>query len=340
MTLKNAVNESGETDGLIDEIIFELSNNYNDKTATCKITQSKDENNEIVKEEEHVSEADHVMLFESTYKANSVSWQPIVRKKLIGRDWVINDSFRFDIITEEKSGMILPDIKNRYIEIRPDGQSSTDEGASFVGSLKTPIKFTAPGTYNFEIKETFNNHNGITVDTTSHIIKIDIIDDNEGNLLIKYNNQETNPVMEFVNTYSESEKIKFAISKELKNRKWSNSDKFTFTITPSKTTETSINDGIIKMPDSLGQLKDGCYTVNISKEDGDTNIGAIIKNLGDIVITKGDENQQQYTFTVEEKLDNLTNIECSDNKVIVDIVAVKQSNRKIRCYHNLFIYIV
>lgn len=310
VTLKNAVdNGSGEVDGIIDEIILDLYKN-DELISTCTIFQEVDEKTgEVHVEEEHGKV--HTMTFNNVYKATSATWNPTVLKTLNGRNWVANDSFSFTLSTTDKTnGATMPktttiDITNKDTKVN-DTTYSKGFGA---------ITFTKAGTYKFTIKETFTEKNNIKIETTLFETDVEIIDNNEGELWVRFNGDIATPVINFVNNYTEEGMFSLAISKTLKGRKWSTKDDFVFKITPNAKALADIKNKTLIMPANLGTLIDGYYLVHVN---GSADVEKTIKELGGVQIKKADDDTVKYQFTIEEQLDD-KKFENVDKEINLDV---------------------
>lgn len=329
ITLENAVSDSnndgvGEVDGIIDKITFELYKNYkfdngssNTAISTCTINQNLNSDGTITKDVIHDKKTDgHVMLFTNEYNTQDVVWTPTVSKTLNGRKWVPEDNFVFTI---ESTNYNKLNPYNQYLEIKPD-INNLAEGTTVTGQFPQ-IRFTDPGEYNFTIRETFNNTNGISVNSSSYNIKVEVIDNLEGQLLISFNDKNAeSPVIRFVNTYVESGEFDFSIKKILAGRNWTDSDSFSFTITPNEQTKEAIENGIIEIPETFKTLSnDGKYTISISNKDGQVKDKAIIKHLGKVKINKCSEDIQKYSFTIKENTENFNEMETNNDEITLDV---------------------
>ena len=299
---------TGEVDGIIDEIIMELFKN-DESLGKCTIVEELDAKGDIHKTETHSK--NHIMTFTNIYKTTNTSWQPIVSKTISGREWVEDDNFKFNISTTDKTGGVtMPEHTSVVITPTPDDLSKD----TYTANMET-IVFTKPGNYEFNVQEAFTA-NGMSITSSNNTVNVEITDNNAGELMIQFNGNIENPVIAFVNTYSESGDIGFAISKTLKGRKWSSKDSFKFIITPNETTLNNIKNGVIEVSSALGDLQTDHYEVNITNNDS---VEEVIKELQNITINKGSATNVQYSFTIKEDLEGISNIECSSNAVNLDL---------------------
>ena len=88
---------------------------------------------------------------------------------------------------------------------------------------KLPAEATAENNYTV---------NGVTYDTTVKEYTVNVSDDENGTLIVKYNGSTEFSTPEFRNDYSTKGKGEVKVKKTLSGREWKNGDSFEFTITP------------------------------------------------------------------------------------------------------------
>ena len=153
------------------------------------------------------------------------------------------------------------------------GKDTTDHKAAF-----GDIIFTAAGEYTFEISEVIPENPGqIQYDNHAVTIKVNVTDNNSGNLVASVASATTSGSMTFKNTYT-PQKITANIQalKTMSGRDLRDTDKFTFTITPqngapattySKAYNGGQNNAVIDFGNATF-TEDGTYTYLITETGG------------------------------------------------------------------------
>lgn len=336
ITLVNAVNEDGETDGIIDKITFDLYKNYNASSSsntpicTCVFEQTLQSDGTVKMTQQHGENDTHTMTFNNSY-SSEVTWSPKIAKKLTGRDWLAGDSFTFTISLNsgDAKGVKIPSKTTATITSNGKGAAA---GTTFSNQFEQ-FTFTKPGTYIFGISENFNGKNGITISSTPYEIIVEAIDDTKGNMSLSFNSGsesiDAGSAIEFVNTYADQENsFHLYIEKTLEGRNWTSQDTFTFLITPNAATKKAISDGILSVPTDWKKDQNNNYTVTVSKSDAQGTItgGVIKKDIGQVKVLKGAATSQVYSFKVEEQVKSLTGIKCSENAISLDITVSRATN--------------
>ncbi len=258
----------------------------------------------------------HNMLITNVYHT-SYSWQPMIRKTVNGRKWLADDEFTFTITaaSDNPAGCDLVNGESKEITINND----TEDHEAFFEA----IKFTAAGTYNFTITET--DRNGTSLG--SYTVTVSVVDKGDGTLVPTIKDAAgkiiTDPVIEFVNTYSDTD-FTLDISKKIIGRDWREGDSFTFNIKPDSVAKTAIDNNIIVMP-SGAVPTDGNYNLTVRygtaiPDNTVTNsFGNItIKNTGALVTN------QQYKFTISEETESLESMYCREPNI--DLTVTVDSN--------------
>ena len=146
-------------------------------------------------------------------------------KVIDGRDWMDADKFSFTISAPE--GTPLPDPTTVAV-----GESdANDEGIAAIRFGK--IRYTAAGTYKYEIRENAGNAAGMTYDAHVATAEVTVTEDGEGKLTANVSKKENG---HFVNTYHSELNYTAAgglkLSKTLSGRPMTEGQ-FTFTVTPA-----------------------------------------------------------------------------------------------------------
>ena len=179
-------------------------------------------------------------------------------KTLNGRS-LKNAEFSFSLYDE--SGDLLQTVKN-------DGQGRI---------IFDDITYNETGTYNYTVKEDATDKSGITIDSTTHNISVEVIDDGNGKLSATVKGGSAKELT-FVNEYKPSPiTLHFSGSKTLNGKELRNAE-FSFTLYngEGEAIETVRNDGQGKINFSdISYDKPGIYTYEV-KEDASNEEGVII----------------------------------------------------------------
>lgn len=197
----------------------------------------------------------------------------VVTKVIEGREWLDTDSFTFTLAADESNpdGVTMPAETTLTINA-----SSENHQAAF-----GDIKFANPGNYKFTVTETAGTIEGMTYDTTAHVVEVSVVDNEDGTLTASVVSPIVAKDLTFTNTYERTDggqtpEGSIAIEKVLKNRAWNESDTFSFELTPLRGTSDDgaiIRPGNMPVPDST--------TVTMTKDSVDDN-GIAHAVFGDI----------------------------------------------------------
>ena len=250
-------------------------------TKITKVTEAKDPTKDGV-------------VFTNTYTPEPVTWTPYVSKTIVdeddptrGENWLTEagkDTFKFTVsIAGGKNygdNVVMPE--NAEVEVN---YKNHDKPVPF-----DAIEFTKGGTYEFVIKETEENQDGIIYDHTEYNVTVVVSDDTNGKLSIasvKYEDREgtsqtvtgndvKNVTFPFVNKHHhDAVKLDLSAKKKLTGRDW-HGDEFTFTVTQ----------------DSSDTFKAHMSTTNTATVSGPN----AVEFSSDITFTEVGE----YHFTVKE----------------------------------------
>lgn len=165
--------------------------------------------------------------FENTYSVTPINAELDfdLSKAVNGRDWTDADKFSFTITAPE--GAPLPDPAT----VTVSKKNADDNG---IAAIKFGmIRYTAAGTYKYEIRENAGNAAGMTYDSHVATAEVTVTEDGEGNLTANVTKKENG---RFTNTYSTELDYAAAgglkLSKSLYGRPMTEGQ-FTFTVTPA-----------------------------------------------------------------------------------------------------------
>ena len=235
---------------------------------------------------EHVLNGDKPVTFENTYSVTPTDAELDfgLSKVINGRDWTDADKFSFTITSPE--GAPLPDPAT----VTVSKKNADDDGIAAIEFGR--IRYTAAGTYKYEIRENAGNAAGMTYDKHVATAKVTVTENGEGKLIANVTEKESG---RFTNTYSTELNYTAAgglkLSKTLSGRPMTEGQ-FTFTVTPAD--EASAK--------ALG-LHEGA---NVYKSPATTEgaVGLIDILAGhEVKFTQADAGKT-FTYTVAEKNDD------------------------------------
>ena len=218
---------------------------YDSKTYTIETTITDNGKGELVAK--HELKGDNEAKFNNSYKPNpdefSVTDQITVTKVLTGRN--LKDSeFSFELVEGDK--------------VVATGTNNA-EGKITMGA----VKYTKPGKHTYTLREVKGGttSKGIAYSDAKYTIETTITDNGDGTLEAKHVLKDDVKAATFENAYSVTPldaELDFDLSKAIDGRDWTDSDKFSFTITAPEGTP---------LPDPA--------TVTVSKKDAKDGIAVI-----------------------------------------------------------------
>ena len=234
-TFTYTVTESGEVAGVTNDAETSRTVSFtvtDDGEGTLRVSRKPD--------------GDVAFTFTNTYNVTPVETrvtdQITATKFLTGRD-MAEGEFSFELV-EGKDAKVVATGKNSA-----DGKITM-----------SPIEYTKAGTHAYTLREVKGNAGGITYSDAKFTIETTITDNGDGTLSATHVLKDVK-VAEFKNTYSVTPldaELDFGLSKAIDGRDWTDSDKFSFTITAPEGTP---------LPDPA--------TVTVSKKDAKDGIAAI-----------------------------------------------------------------
>ncbi|RHL26587.1 Spy0128 family protein [Collinsella sp. AF38-3AC] len=261
---------------------------FDDKTYTIvtTITDKGDGTLEAKHELKGPEDAESIK-FENTYSVTPLETKVDfgLSKAIDGRDWTDGDEFSFTISAAEGTDAPLPDPATVTV-----GESdANDEGIAAISFGK--IRFTAAGTYKYEIRENAGSAAGMTYDGHVATAEVTVTENGEGKLTANVTKKENG---RFTNTYRTELDYAAAgglkLSKTLSGRPMTEGQ-FSFTVTPAD--EASAN--------ALGLLP-GANTFK-SPATAEATVGLIDVLAGhEVKFTQADAGKT-FTYTVAEKND-------------------------------------
>ena len=253
--------EPGTYNYTISEIKENLGGVTYDETVHNVVVTVVDNQNGTLSATIKYDDADEAPEFRNTYAATgSVTFEGT--KTIEGREMTADDIFEFTITEGEKSWTV-----------RNDG----------TGKINYPtISYTLDevGTHEYTVTETSTGGDGITVDTRSYTVTVNVEDNGDGTLKVTPSGNYT--TLDFVNTYKAEGSVTFQGEKSIDSRDFNANEVFTFEITEgegatAKTwTATSDTTGTITYPtitysideNSDADLGTHTYTVRETSTDG------------------------------------------------------------------------
>ena len=244
---------------------------YDGKTYTIETTITDKGDGTL--EAKHVLKGDDEAKFNNSYKPNpdefSVTDQITATKVLTGRD-MAEGEFSFELVEGE----------GKDAKVVATGKNAADGKITM-----SAVKYDKAGTHAYTLREVNGGttSKGITYSDAKFTIETTITDNGDGSLSATHVLKGTEPA-EFKNSYSVTPldaELDFDLSKAIDGRDWTDSDKFSFTITAPEGTP---------LPDPA--------TVTVSKKDAKDGIAAI--KFGKIHYTAAGT----YKYEIRENADN------------------------------------
>lgn len=281
-TFAYRVSESGSVDGVVNDAMAT-------RTFTVKVVEDTSAGTLAaeVLPAEGTSEGKGAFEFTNTYGVgpapSSITDQIKVNKKLKGRD-LVEGEFEF-----------------RLIEINADGSESvaaTGKNAADGTVALSPVTYTAPGTYSYELREVTGSAGGVTYDKATYRVRTTVTDAKNGTLTVKHElaDAEGNAVGDtsatFTNGYEAAPvTLKLGAAKVLKGAELK-AGQFSFELKSrdGKVMSTAKNaaDGSVTF-DALTFKQAGTYTFTVSEaDDGQAHV-TYDKAVHKIVVTVSDE---------------------------------------------------
>ena len=255
---------------------------YSDAEYTIETTIT--DNGDGTLKAEHVLKDAKTATFKNTYSVTPTDAELDfdLSKAIDGRDWTDSDEFSFTITAAE--GTPLPDPATVTVN-----KHDAKDGIAAVKFGK--IRYTAAGTYTYEIRENAGNAAGMAYDGHVATAEVTVTEDGEGKLTANVTKKENG---RFTNTYRTELNYTAAgglkLSKSLSGRPMTEGQ-FTFTVTPAD--EASAN--------ALGLLP-GANNFK-SPATAEATVGLIDILAGhEVKFTQADAGKT-FTYTVAEKND-------------------------------------
>ena len=255
---------------------------YSDAKYTIETTIT--DNGDGTLKAEHVLKGTEPAEFKNTYSVTPLDAELDfgLSKAIDGRDWTDGDEFSFTITAPE--GVPLPDPATVTVN-----KHDAKDGIAAVKFGK--IRYTAAGTYTYEIRENAGNAAGMAYDEHVATAEVTVTEDGEGKLTANVTKKENG---RFTNTYRTELNYTAAgglkLSKSLSGRPMTEGQ-FTFTVKPAD--EASAN--------ALGLLP-GANNFK-SPATAEATVGLIDILAGhEVKFTQADAGKT-FTYTVAEKND-------------------------------------
>ena len=258
---------------------------YSDAKFTIETTIT--DNGDGTLEAKHVLKGTEPAEFKNSYSVTPIYAELDfdLSKSIDGRDWTDADEFSFTITAAEGTEAPLPDPAT----VTVDKHDANDEGIAAIKFGK--IRYTAAGTYKYEIRENAGSAAGMKNDDHVATAEVTVTEDGEGNLTANVTKKESG---RFTNTYHSELNYTAAgglkLSKTLSGRPMTEGQ-FTFTVTPAD--EASAN--------ALG-LHEGANTFK-SPAAAEGTVGLIDILAGKTVMFTQADVGKTFTCTVAEKND-------------------------------------
>ena len=255
---------------------------YSDAKYTIETTIT--DNGDGTLKAEHVLKSDKPATFENSYSVTPTDADLDfgLSKAIDGREWTDGDEFSFTIAAPD--GAPLPNPATVTVSKR-----DAEDGIAAIKFGK--IRYTAAGTYKYEIRENAGSTVGMTYDAHVATAEVTVTENGEGNLTANVTKKENG---RFTNTYRTELNYTAAgglkLSKTLRGRPMTEGQ-FTFTVTPKD--EASAN--------ALGLLHGANTFKSPATIEGTVGLIDILAGH-EVKFTQADAGKT-FTYTVAEKND-------------------------------------
>ena len=267
---------------------------YDGKTYTIETTITDKGDGTL--EAKHVLNGADEAKFNNSYKPNpdefSVTDQITANKVLTGRELAAGE-FSFELVEGE----------GKDAKVVATGTNNA-EGKITMNA----VKYDKPGKHTYTLREAKGNAGGITYSDAKFTIETTITDNGDGTLKAEHVLKGTEPA-EFKNTYSVTPldaELDFDLSKAIDGRDWTDSDKFSFTITASEGTP---------LPDPA--------TVTVNKHDAKDGIAAV--KFGKIRYTAAGT----YTYEIRENAGNAAGMAYDGHVATAEVTVTEAGEGKL-----------
>ena len=204
------------------------------------------------------------------------------------------------------------------------------EGDTVVGTAKNKadgsvvfpaIEYTAAGPHTYTITEKAGNEPGVTYDTASHTVTVDVADNGRGQL------EATVPAEKpvFTNTYAAKPGKKVIEAKKVLNGKELEADKYEFELKENdKVVATAKNtaDGSISFPE-IEYTEAGTYTYTMSEKAGNEPGVTYDKTSHTVTVEVADNGQGQLEATVTSEKPVFTNTYATKPAPAADTITIE-----------------
>ena len=267
---------------------------YDGKTYTIETTITDKGDGTL--EAKHVLNGADEAKFNNSYKPNpdefSVTDQITANKVLTGRELAAGE-FSFELVEGE----------GKDAKVVATGTNNA-EGKITMNA----VKYDKPGKHTYTLREAKGNAGGITYSDAKFTIETTITDNGDGTLKAEHVLKGTEPA-EFKNTYSVTPldaELDFDLSKAIDGRDWTDSDKFSFTITAPEGTP---------LPEPA--------TVTVSKKDAKDGIAAI--KFGKIHYTAAGT----YKYEIRENADSAAGMAYDGHVATAEVTVTEDGEGKL-----------
>lgn len=285
-TFTYTVTESGEVAGVT-----------NDANATRKVSYTVTDDGKGNLSVSRNPDGNAAFTFTNTYNVTpvetSVTDRITATKVLTGRD-MAEGEFSFELVEGE----------GKDAKVVATGKNAADGKITM-----SAVKYTKAGTHPYTLREVKGNAGGITYSDAEYGIETTITDNGDGTLEAKHVLKDDVKAATFENAYSVTPldaELDFDLSKAIDGRDWTDSDKFSFTITAPEGTP---------LPDPA--------TVTVNKHDAKDGIAAI--NFGKIRYTAAGT----YKYEIRENAGNAAGMTYDGHVATAEVTVTENGEGKL-----------
>lgn len=285
-TFTYTVTESGEVAGVTNDA-------KPSRTVSFTVTDDGEGNLRVSRK----PDGNVAFTFTNTYSVTpvetSVTDQITANKVLTGRE-LAADEFSFELVEGE----------GKDAKVVATGKNAADGKITM-----SPVKYDKAGKHKYTLREVKGNAGGITYSDAEFTIETTIADKGDGTLEAKHVLKDDVKAATFENAYSVTPldaELDFDLSKAIDGRDWTDSDKFSFTITAPEGTP---------LPDPA--------TVTVSKKDAKDGIAAI--KFGKIHYTAAGT----YTYEIRENAGNAAGMAYDGHVATAEVTVTEDGEGKL-----------
>ncbi len=282
-----------ETKGSLDGVAYDTSEH------SVTVTVSKDDDNALSAEVTYSSPNEDKTAELVTNEYAPASGRIQVQKELKGREWKDGDEFTFTLAPVDGAPMPLDEDGNELKTVEITVKDGKVYGFG-------EIEYTEAGTYSYTITETKGDLDGMTYDTKSYTVTVNVAKNEDNELIVTVVYEDEDASAQVITNEFEPTEEEIFVQKELKGREWQDGDEFSFTLAPVDGAPMPLDEDGNEMKTVAVTVKDGkVYGFGkIIYEEAGTYKYTIVETKGDLDGVTYDTSEHTVTVTVAKDADN------------------------------------